>query len=82
MEISMTSHNKIKTVHELLVYIQQAKLRQDMTIWKFWQTMEQLFTISTCKVQHIDNYNMVHYTLLVITSKERLFTLCQGSCFS
>jgi len=48
MEISMTSHNKIKTVHELLVYIQQAKLRQDMTIWKFWQTMEQLFTISTC----------------------------------
>ena len=76
METSMTSHNKIKKVHELLIYLQQAKLRQDMTIWKFWQTMEQLFTISTCKVQHIDNYNMVHYTLLVTAHVQHTYSTC------
>jgi len=80
METSMTSHNKIKKVHELLIYLQQAKLRQDMTIRKFCHQSNSY--LQPAHVQHINNYNMVHYTLLVITSKERLFTLCQGSCFS
>lgn len=74
----MIPHSRIKTVHELRIYLQQAKLSQD----SIWNSGKQLNSyLQPGHEQHIKKHNIVHYTLPVTASKEQLFTLCHGSCF-